>query len=155
MVPGSVRACMNPAKGMIPRSNASPSVMVPSRRGAPATCHASRRTGSITNQVRKIARLTISMFGGDCCRPMDWRRIDRTVTMNGKQVTMMAIPGASDSAVIASTISTAFCPSPPATAPGSPGRPAMPCAIAGRAVRASATAVNAAARRITPAPTIR
>ena len=46
-----------------------------------------------------MARLTISMLGGDCGRPIDWRRIDSTVTMKGKQVIMMAMPGASEIAV--------------------------------------------------------
>ena len=65
---------------------------------------ASVNTGSMTNQVRNIARLTISMFGGDCCRPIACRRIDKTVTINGKQVTITASPGTRLSTVI-STIS--------------------------------------------------
>ncbi|GGX38291.1 hypothetical protein GCM10007385_01380 [Tateyamaria omphalii] len=44
--------------------------------------------------VKKRARLTISMFGGDCCNPIAWRRIDRTVTRNGKHVIIIARPGA-------------------------------------------------------------
>ena len=38
--------------------------------------------------------LIISMFGGDCCNPMLCLRIDRTVTMKGKHVTVTTIPGA-------------------------------------------------------------
>ncbi len=38
---------------------------------------ASVKTGSITNQVRNRERLMISMFGGACCNPSAWRRIDR------------------------------------------------------------------------------
>ena len=54
------------------------------------------KTGSITNQVRKSARLTIIMLGGACWTPIAWRRIESTVTMKGKQVTMIARPGASE-----------------------------------------------------------
>ncbi len=36
------------------------------------------------------------MFGGACCTPIACRRIESTVIMNGKQVTMIARPGASD-----------------------------------------------------------
>ena len=58
------------------------------------------KTGSITNQVRNSARLTIIMFGGACWTPIAWRRIESTVTMKGKQVTMIASPGASERTVI-------------------------------------------------------
>ena len=34
------------------------------------------------------------MFGGDACSPIACRRIDSTVTMKGKHVTVTAIPGA-------------------------------------------------------------
>ena len=40
------------------------------------------------------------MFGGDCCSPIACLNMARTVTMNGKQVTMIAMPGTSDSTVI-------------------------------------------------------
>ena len=33
------------------------------------------------------------MFGGDCCNPMPCRNIPKTVTMNGKQVNMIASAG--------------------------------------------------------------
>ena len=48
----------------------------------------------MTNPVRKRASVTISMLGGACCRPIPWRKRERTVTMKGKQVTIIAIPGA-------------------------------------------------------------
>jgi hypothetical protein len=49
--------------------------------------------------VRNIARLTMSMFGGADCSPMPCRRMDRTVTRNGKQVIMITRPGRRLSAV--------------------------------------------------------
>ncbi len=62
--------------------------------GSTPVFHASVKTGSITNQVKNIAKLTIIMFGGACCTPIAWRKIDSTVTMNGKQVSIIASPGA-------------------------------------------------------------
>ena len=40
------------------------------------------------------------MLGGACCTPIACRRIESTVIMKGKQVTMIASPGASESSVI-------------------------------------------------------
>src|SRR5690606_40408048 len=47
------------------------------------------------------------------CSPSDWRRIDSTVTINGKQGTMMAMPGAKDRAVITASRVIAWRPTPP------------------------------------------
>lgn len=48
----------------------------------------------MTKYVRNNARLTSSIFGGDCCRPMACLRMARTVMINGKQVTIMPMAGA-------------------------------------------------------------
>ncbi len=63
---------------------------------------ASVKTGSMTYQVRNMARLMSTMLGGALCRPMPWRRIDRTVTMKGKQVTITARPGTTERTVMRS-----------------------------------------------------
>ena len=148
-VSGSVRAAMKSRNGRMPRSNASGTVMTPCCSGAPAVSHASRRTGSMTNHVRNIARLTISMFGGDCCSPIDWRRIDRTVTTNGKQVTMIAKPGASDRSVRPRKIRTALLPRPCAAACAASSIPCAP-ATCGRAAARAASSPAAAMRRRRP-----
>ena len=57
-------------------------------------------TGSMMNHDRNSDRLMISILGGDCCKPNPCRKIDITVTMNGKHVIMIARPGAKLSSVI-------------------------------------------------------
>ena len=99
-VAGSARAAMKSRNGAIVGAKASSGGSVPAIIGSMPASQASVKTGSITNQVRNSARLTIIMFGGACCTPIAWRRIESTVTMNGKQVTMIARPGASESRVI-------------------------------------------------------
>jgi hypothetical protein len=47
----------------------------------------------MTKYVKKSAKETISMLGGDCCNPIACRKMASTVTMNGKLVTIIAIPG--------------------------------------------------------------
>ncbi len=59
--------------------------ILPSVSGCTPCSQAWVNTGSITNQVRNSARLTITMLGGDCCRPSACRRIDSTVTMKGNR----------------------------------------------------------------------
>ncbi len=76
------------------RGNAVPRSTSPRDNGPPPFAQASVKTGSMTYQVRNKARLTMSMFGGACCRPIACLRIDRTVTTKGKHVTITARPGA-------------------------------------------------------------
>lgn len=40
------------------------------------------------------------MLGGDCCSPIACLKMAKTVTMNGKHVTMIAMPGTKDNTVI-------------------------------------------------------
>src|SRR5690606_38921231 len=78
----------------------------------------------------KSARLTIIMLGGAGWTPIAWRRIESTVTMNGKHVTMIASPGASDRRVIRTKIWIILSESEP---PSPPRSMAIPCAVAGPA----------------------
>src|SRR6056297_2736583 len=94
---------------------------------------ASVNTGSITKYVRNKARLTISKFGGDCCSPMPCLRIERTVTMKGKQVIMIASPGARLKTVI-SRINWIVRADRDAS---SPNEMEISCAIAGPAAKAA------------------
>ena len=81
-------------KGAIAACNPGPTSSVPFVIGSMPLTQASVNTGSITNQVRNSESEIIRMLGGDCWSPMACLRIDRTVTMKGKQVTMTASPGA-------------------------------------------------------------
>ena len=113
--------------------------------GSMPFAQASVKTGSITNQVRKSARLTIIMLGGAWLTPIAWRRIESTVTMNGKQVTMIASPGASESSVISTKSWTVRrlndCPSPRSIE--------MSCAAAGSPRRTKRSPAARPRRRIT------
>ena len=51
-----------------------------------------------------MASDTITLLGGDCCRPSAVRSSDSTTTMRTKLVIMMMIDGAMDSTVISATI---------------------------------------------------
>src|SRR5258705_7611299 len=51
-----------------------------------------------------MASDTITLLGGDCCRPNAVRSSDRTTTMRTKLVIMMMIDGAMDRTVISATI---------------------------------------------------
>ena len=55
--------------------------------------------------VRNNARLTNSIFGGACWSPSAWRKIESTVTIKGKHVTIIAIPGAKLRTVIKMVLS--------------------------------------------------
>jgi hypothetical protein len=99
-VEGSARSAMKVRKGAIAGAKACSGGSSPATIGAMPSCQDRVKTGSITNQVRKRARLTIIMFGGACWTPIACRRIERTVTMKGKQVTMIARPGARERTVI-------------------------------------------------------
>ena len=145
-VSGSIRADMNSRNGFAACSKAAAMSSSLRLNGPRPLVQASVKTGSITYQVRNMARLMISMFGGACCKPIPWRRIDRTVTMKGKQVTITASPGTTDSTVISSRswIDRAASDSP------SPSDSVRSCASAGSASRTSATAISA--RRLTAHP---
>lgn len=129
----------------MPRSQACSVVMSPSSIGPRPRAQASAKTGSITNEVRNSARVTISMFGGACCSPIPWRSSDSTVTMNGKQVTMIAIPGAK----LRTVISRKSCTARPVTEVPSPRSMLIDCAAAaaGSSTAAVATAVATATAR--------
>src|SRR6056297_655854 len=86
------------------------------------------------------------MFGGDCCRPIACRRIARTVTMNGKQVTVIASAGAR-----LSTVTSRKSWTPRAESVSGSSRMPPSCAASGPGRHASASAAaRVAARR--PAP---
>jgi hypothetical protein len=51
-----------------------------------------------------MASDTITLLGGDCCRPSAVRSSDSTTTMRTKLVIMMMIEGAMDSTVTSATI---------------------------------------------------
>lgn len=70
MVSGSTRSAMNSRKGRIAASSAGPTSIWPLVIGSIPVTQAWVKTGSMTYQVRNIARLMISMFGGACCKPM-------------------------------------------------------------------------------------
>ena len=90
---------MKSRNGAITRGAASSIPISSSSRGRTPEAQAASNTGAITNQLRNSARLTISMFGGDCWRPMAERRMESTVTMKGKHVTVTASAGARLSSV--------------------------------------------------------
>ena len=77
------------------------------------------------------------MFGGDCCNPMAWRKIDSTVTMNGKQVIMIASPGT----MLSSVIRMISCMLRAASDPSSPSEIEISWAAAGAANNASQAAM--------------
>src|SRR6056297_84165 len=71
------------------------------------------------------ASATISMFGGAAWTPRPWRSRESTVTMKGKQVTIMAIPGARLSTVISANSWIAVADNPASPVPRS-----IVCALA-------------------------
>src|SRR5690606_17673970 len=89
--------------------------------------HAVMKTGSMTKYVKKSARLTISILGGDCWSPIPCRRMPKTVTIKGKQVIMIANPGAR----LRTVISARSCRVRADREPSSPRDSEIPCAIAG------------------------
>ena len=100
----STRAVMKIRNGSMISGNAASCSIAPSSKGCTPCAQEAANTGSMTKYVRNSAKLTIIMFGGACCRPTAVRKIDSTVTMNGKQVTITAIAGARLSTVTSKNI---------------------------------------------------
>ena len=146
-VSASIRADMKARKGAIPRSKAVGRSTVPAISGCTPTAQASEKTGSMMNQVRNSASETMSMLGGDCCKPMACLRIERTVTMKGKHVTMTASPGAR-----LRTVTSAIKRSDWPVSVWSPRLRVRSCAAAGSADRSRPHTRTAAARIITQRP---
>ena len=67
----------------------------------------------MTKAVRKMARLTITAFGGAVCVPIAARKSDSTTTMRVNEVTMMRIDGASARTVTSATSCSARSVTPP------------------------------------------
>jgi len=76
------------------RSKAWPSSILPSIRGFTPVSQAASNWGAMMNAVMNMASDITTVFGGLVLVPIARRRIDSTVTMRVKAVTIMKIAGA-------------------------------------------------------------